>query len=197
MDENTFKHRIVGVIVLVTMGVIFIPMLLSGHRDDVFKDENVIPAKPAVLENLKVYELENPIPEPGMQPIKRTPVDALTAKNDKDKVKPKKPEEASTQPDKTYPVAKAATDKSALTPKPLVKGWAVQAGSFSKRTNAIRLRDKLRKNGYPAFVEKITTKNINVYRVRIGPEVRRVKAEKIQAEIKTKLKLKSIVVAHP
>ena len=73
----------------------------------------------------------------------------------------------------------------------------VQAGSFSKRENAIRLRDKLRTSGYPAFVEKITSKNMSVYRVRIGPEVRRVKAEKIQTEIKTKLNLKSIVVAHP
>jgi DedD protein len=196
MDENTFKHRIVGVIVLVTMGVIFIPMLLSGHRDDVFQDENVIPAKPAVLENLKVYELENPIPEPGLREIKRAPVDALTVKNDKDN-KPKVRDKPASKPEKTYPVAKAATNKPPLKSQPEIKGWVVQAGSFSKRANAIRLRDKLRKNGYPAFVEKITSKNMNIYRVRIGPEVRKVKAEKIQAEIKTKLKLKSIVVAHP
>ena len=197
MDENTFKHRIVGAIVLVTMGVIFIPMLLSGHRDDVFHDENVIPAKPTVLENIKTFELENPIPEPSSQAIKRTPVDKHTRKTD-EKNQVTNETEPEKVPEKTYPVAKAAPEAPRKTiSKPAEKAWAVQVGSFSNRDNAIRLRDKLRKKGYPAFVEKITGKNQDVYRVRIGPEVRREKAEKIQKEVSAKLDLKSYVVAHP
>ena len=196
MDENTFKHRIVGIIVLITMGVIFIPMLLSGHRDDVFHNEDVIPAKPAALENLQVYELDNPVPEPSLREIKRAPVDKLTAKSDKNS-QTESTEKPQSEPEKKYPIAKATSEKPRLKSKAVVKGWVVQAGSFSKRANAIGLRDKLRSNRYPAFVEKITSKNKTVYRVRIGPEVRKVKAEKIQSELKTKLKLKSIVVAHP
>lgn len=205
MDENTFKHRIVGAIVLVTMGVIFIPMLLSGHRDDVFHDENVIPAKPTVLESMKVYELENPIPEPSQQPVKRTPVDKQSIQSKKASQSDKEPKgankpdkKAADTPTKNYPVAKAAhVEPQKPVTQPVEKAWAVQVGSFGKRENAMRLRDKLRSKGYPAFVEKITTKNQSVYRVRIGPEVRREKAEKIQKDVNRKLGLKSFVVAHP
>ena len=76
MDEHSFKQRIVGAIVLVALAVIFIPMLLPGHRDIGFTDNgSPIPPKPAELENLKVLELEKPQPAPAPREIVRTPID--------------------------------------------------------------------------------------------------------------------------
>ena len=76
MDKHAFKQRIIGAIVLVALAVIFIPILLPGHRDLGFSDtESYIPPKPDELENLKVLELEKPLPAPAPREIVRTPID--------------------------------------------------------------------------------------------------------------------------
>ncbi len=197
MDEHRFKQRIVGAIVLVALAVIFIPMLLSGKRDDVFSDfEQVIPPKPDALKNIKVLELENPIPPPALRDEVVSPVDETTPEAPPASKKPAKAEvKAPTEPPSATPASTPAVKKPAK--KPAAQAWAVQVGSFSKRNNAMRLRDKLRKAGYRAYVEKVSTAKGVVYRVRVGPEIRRSKAESRRKAILEKFNLKGIVVSHP
>ena len=78
-----------------------------------------------------------------------------------------------------------------------VTGWVVQVGSFSQKTNAEKLRDKLRKMGMASFVASGQSNGKTVYRVRVGPEIDRADAEKIQATIKSKTKLKGLVMKYP
>jgi DedD protein len=73
----------------------------------------------------------------------------------------------------------------------------VQVGSFSQSANALALRDKLRKNGFTAFVEKYQERGTSSYRVRVGPELKRETAEKQLAQLKTKFQLKGIVMGQP
>ena len=73
----------------------------------------------------------------------------------------------------------------------------MQVGSFSKQANALALRDKLRAKHYPAFVDAVANGGSRVFRVRVGPAVRRENAEELQKRIEKDLKLKGIVVAHP
>ena len=83
--------------------------------------------------------------------------------------------------------------------KPVIKKnvWAVQVGSFGKRTNALALKEKLRKKKMHAFVERIIRNNMAVYRVRVGPEISRKKAEKLKLKLKNEFKLTGLVVKHP
>lgn len=77
-------------------------------------------------------------------------------------------------------------------------GWAVQVGVFSKREAADDLAGKLKAGGYAAFVQPVSLANGQTsHRVRIGPEVRRDNATRIQNEVKAKFKLDTLVVAHP
>lgn len=77
-------------------------------------------------------------------------------------------------------------------------GWAVQVGVFSKREGADELATRLRAAGYAAFVEPVKLAGGQTsHRVRVGPEVKRENAAKIQAEIKAKFKLDALVVSHP
>jgi DedD protein len=61
----------------------------------------------------------------------------------------------------------------------------------------LALRDKLRKNGFTAFVEKYRERGKSSYRVRVGPELKRENAEKHLVQLKSKLQLKGIIMGHP
>lgn len=197
MDKHAFKQRIIGAIVLIALAVIFIPILLPGHRDLGFSDtESHIPAKPDELENLKVLELEKPLPAPTPREIVRIPIDERSPpapKTESDApVVEQKPTTTEKKPSPP-PVKETKSDTASTT-----KAWVVQVGSFSKRDNAMRLRDQLRSKGYKTFVEQISAADKIFYRVRVGPVVSRSNALDLQKELQTKMKLQdTAVVSHP
>jgi DedD protein len=78
-----------------------------------------------------------------------------------------------------------------------VVAWAVQVGSFSERENAMSLRDELRASGFAAFEEKVVADGEQVYRVKVGPEFNRERAEDLQARLRSKENLQGIVVTYP
>ena len=90
--------------------------------------------------------------------------------------------------------------KVASVPAPsasMVTAWVVQVGSFSNRNSAIQLRDKLRKQGFAAFVESFDAGGKPSHRVRVGPETARSRSEKTLVELNKKMKLDGIVVTYP
>ena len=93
----------------------------------------------------------------------------------------------------------AAADATQSTPaRPNLSGWAVQVGVFTKKDGADELAARLRTGGYAAFVEPVKLAGGQTsHRVRIGPEIKRENAQRIQVEVKTKFKLDALVVAHP
>ena len=197
MDKHAFKQRIIGAIVLVALAVIFIPILLPGHRDFGFTEsDSHIPPKPAELENLKVLELEKPVPAPAPRQVIRTPIDEKSPPAPK--TEPESP--AVAQPTETAepkPSAPATQETKTDTATP-AKAWVVQVGSFGNRDNAMRLRDQLRTKGYKTFVEQISTADKTFYRVRVGPVVSRDNALALQKELQARMKLENTkVMSHP
>jgi DedD protein len=91
----------------------------------------------------------------------------------------------------------AATESPATPVNNDTVAWVVQVGSFSESANALALRDKLRKNGFTAFVEKYRDRGKSSYRVRVGPELKRETAEKQLEKLKTQFQLKGIIMGHP
>lgn len=197
VDEQTFKQRIVGAIVLVALAIIFIPMLLPGHGDSDFIDaDSTIPPRPERLENIRVLEMESPVTPPPPRQNVRTPVDEKTPPLPEPEAGPT----PATAPEKAAPPPARAPQpvppkKTQSQPEPTA--WAVQVGSFSKKANAMALRDKLRARGYKAFVDHVRLPAGASYRVRIGPYVKRSQAEKIHKSVAGKMNLRGIVVGHP
>ena len=176
---------------LVALGVIFIPMILSGGRDEMPLFGSNIPDKPRSIEKLKSIEIPSPAVVEKPAEI-RIPVDEHIppAKIEK--------EQASVQAKKdSNKIAKIVTDltdrKKSITPK----AWVVQVGSFGNRNNALALQKKLRKHKFTAFVEFVRNNKGGVYRVRVGPETKREKAENTLQAIEKKLGIKGVVVSHP
>ena len=189
MEESRLKQRLVGAVVLIALAVIFIPMLLSGGRDmemPVFGSN--VPERSAEITSIEHIEIEE-IQKTESRSInpKRIPIAHALPE-------PKIVKEKNTKSIVDTFVALTEEEKKPVINKTV---WAVQVGSFSKRTNALGLRDKLRKNKTHAFVERITKNNNAVYRVRVGPVVTRNQAETLKAKLKKEFKLSGLVVKHP
>lgn len=79
----------------------------------------------------------------------------------------------------------------------VAQGFAVQLGAFKLEVEAVALRDRLRAAGFVAYTERASTDAGLLWRVRAGPELQRERAETLQTQIRQRLKLDGIVVAHP
>ncbi len=75
---------------------------------------------------------------------------------------------------------------------PRAGAWAVQVGAFGQQTNAVQLSDRLKRAGYPAFVER----RGESWAVRVGPYVRRTEAEAQRQRLKSGQQLDGLIVAH-
>jgi DedD protein len=80
---------------------------------------------------------------------------------------------------------------------PVAAGFAVQLGALKSEADANTLSARARGAGFASFVERATTEAGPLWRVRVGPELQRARAEQIKAAIATKLGIDGVIVSHP
>ena len=197
------KQRLVGALVLVSLAVVAIPMLLPGEGEMAKSSRgSSIPAEP----DYRFVPLEDAPPAPTLAESPPVPMElpsepagkAKAAQNAAKSHAPKASAKLSTKPD--LPIDAVTPKKPAAGKKDdgQVTAWVVQVGSFSRAKNAQALRDKLRKQGFASFVEAVKEKSgKSVYRVRVGPEVRRDLADKLQQQLVSDAGLTGIVLRYP
>jgi len=196
VDKQQLKQRIVGAIVLVALGVIFIPMILNREENPMGITGSNIPIKPQQLEQLA-----------GQTPpaLPATPATPAETRQVVDKDTPPLPEATpelvQQEAAKTgSPPANGHEAKPTATPADTHKtrGWVVQIASFTDRSKALQLRDRLLKGKFNCFVESLTGKHGTLYRVRVGPVIKREEADQLQTRIAKKFRLKgTLVMSYP
>lgn len=181
MDKQ-LQQRLVGAVVLVSLGVIFIPALLDGAGYKSRHSRSIeIPVEPkfAPLTQLEVAKIQTP---------KELVANKAFEKHDS---------ESKSDPVKvTAPAPKPTVVKKKKAVEP-VQAWVVQVGTFSQKSNALVLQDKLRADKHPAFITDIKVKGKTSYKVKIGPVVDKVRAEKLKEKIKKTHDLDGYVIRHP
>ena len=194
--NDQLKQRLVGAIVLVSLAVIFIPMILPGGGMGDSMNIRKVPPEPD-------YRFPPPKSTPKAPPMSEAVVVPMGDTEPKVSTKASTPEKK-TSSKKTSSSKKVATKAVVSTPdkKPDIKpgqvtAWIVQVGSFSSSPNAKSLRDKLRKMGYASFVEAVKSKQGMIYRVRVGPELTRTLADKLQKQLAKKAKVNGMVQSYP
>ncbi len=170
--EQTLKQRLIGATILISLAVIFLPMLIGHKPSEVDPIYIEIPKPPEDLQsNIKV-----------LKEIDAEPVAMVSISKSGE----------STQLIPSIPPAKK------IKPIEGLNAWVVQVGSFSAEANAKALTDKLKLAGFTAYVEQIDSTTKSIYRVKVGPELSRKKADALQAILLKEQKLpKSIVVQYP
>lgn len=195
--EPGLKQRLVGAAVLVILAVIFIPMLLNTSVEEKqVMGRNNIPPQPADMPAPPAEDFSSRI-----VPLEHPPEQAATAE----------PAETTTKP---APAVEGAPSASGAAPVPVpaphepvvenkdhvasvgVTAWVVQLGSFSSEEKAEMLNQKLRKAGFKAFVEPLKQNNGVLYRVRIGPELKRSDADAINDRLKKDMQIEEGIVVH-
>ncbi len=168
------KQRLVGAVVLMALVVIFVPMLLD--------DEPVVTSGGITKSNIP------PQPE-GDFPIRSVP---------RKEVVPLRPAASVVEPAR---VAGTESGEKPVKPAPEARtglsAWVVQVASFKQRANAGRLVKRLQAKKLSAFVEQASVAGKTVFRVRVGPEVDRKRAEAIRARIERQFKLKGKIERYP
>ena len=184
--EDQLKQRLVGIAVIVSLAVIFLPMLLDGagmiEKTEYKQNTFEIPPPPKVERRVvdfkqKKDELENRlkvIPE-----INNDIVDEANRKAVKvEKIKIKPPVEQ-------------------IKVKPKIGGdsWIAQLGSFKDQDKAFKLQDKVRSYKIASvFIQKIMLKNGKNYRVRMGPFLYQKQAKAAVKKLTKKYGLKAVVM---
>ncbi|MCC5857064.1 MAG: SPOR domain-containing protein [Ectothiorhodospiraceae bacterium] len=190
--EQRHKQRLVGAIVLIALAVIFLPMILRGPVEDrTLSVPAQIPPRPdAPLSGEPVQ----PPPAAEAPALDRVPLQA-PAVAEPDEEPP--PDTAMQEPDA---VSEGAGTPGAVDPDSRaasVEGFAVQVGSFSRRDNAMALRDRLRERGYSAFVDEVRRDAGALYRLRVGPVMDRDEARELAQRLQRDEELEGLVVSHP
>jgi DedD protein len=165
--DKTLQQRLIGAILLVALGVIFIPVLLDGSG---FKSRNS-------------RSIEMP-PEPKFPPLSEITLEPVVPTHVKQRSVP-------------APVKKPESSKQNTALKQPDTAFALQVSTVTIKDNAYALRDKLRKDGYSAYVESSTKNGKTSYRVRIGPELDMSRLEKMKATLSKEQGLDGFIVNHP
>ena len=227
--EQRLKQRLVGAIVLVSLAVVFVPILFDSPRElnEGYSTTPIagIPERPQLeadaparitLEEPETPRLDAEVErEHGRQESGTTAADrgassdapaSSSTSSDAPAAAPgatgpsasTRPSASSSAdaapaaapPDGASGKKQAATDASAAASG----GWLVQLGSFRESENARALRKSLEAKGYTAFVEAGPSAQGEVFRVFVGPMLRREQAEDSAAKLRSEMALKGIVV---
>lgn len=217
--ERRLKERLTGAAVLILLAVIFIPMLLDNSvQDEISIKESNIPPRPAPLDITEVRrtEVQTPFestPAPSIEQVNskltETNEDSVSGDNlpvdimgipESEFIAESPPVQSVTVPETIQPaesVSQTEEQSGQESSNNGLNAWVIQLGSFSSQENATGLVQQLQMEGYPAFVEQLTSGGSVVYRVRVGPEVLRADAEKTLDNLRTKLNLDGIVLRYP
>ncbi|UTM56535.1 SPOR domain-containing protein [Photobacterium sp. CCB-ST2H9] len=153
---SKFQSRLVGTIVLVAIGVIFLPDFFDGKKQHFQEQFASIPLQPQTGDEENFTVIPEPVaaeaelpPMPVTEQIAGSDVHSTVA--EPVKVKPQ-------------PVGE---------PQAGLKdsGWVIQLGVFRNFDNAHQLVEKLRSKGYQAHVWPKDLKPGDLARVVVGPEI--------------------------
>lgn len=202
--EDGLKQRLVGALVLLAVGIIFVPLLFEPENRPRVDRTSQVPAAPKI----QPMQVDEPTRNPEIEPIKSADQQYHLLPEDLEE-----PERATThqaaeaeQPDEPIPNASQSpsTDLVAKQPEPnrqildkngIPKAWLVQVASFNSEDRAAALRDKLLKDDFPAFTRSFDTSKGKVTRVYVGPKISRDKASGLKQTLDKSLKIDSLIVS--
>ncbi|MCK4842268.1 MAG: SPOR domain-containing protein [Methylococcales bacterium] len=162
--EQGLKQRLVGAVVITSLAAIFVPMLFDDPIDETAK----------IVSELKIPDMPVAVVSPQATSPKTPP------KSVDDVIKLPEPEIIKQQ------IARQKTIADKIR-------WFIQLGTFEQKSNAIALKNKISKKGFPVAITSVRTDKGQFYRVKVGPELNRKRAEKMIVKLEKFFKIKGIV----
>ncbi len=195
MDQNT-KQRPVGLTVIFALAVIFLPMILDGSGVRQNTLEVVIPPPPVSKFNpefkQKIVELRSKVEE--LPELQSRVADEASSTNKIARDKASTPTTVAQKTGRGDATQAIPVSNSAQTGGDT---WVLQVASFKDKPKALIQRDKLRKSNIAAvFVEQFHIDSQVIYRVRLGPFVKRDKAKVALNKLKAKNDIDGLIMRY-
>ena len=202
-EKQRARRRLIGATALVLAAIIGLPMIFDADPNKPLADDvetqipdkaspandspTSQPAPPTAQQTPAQKIVEAPAPAPA-------PVPPKVASDLKAAPEPAKPEPVKTVKPDSDAADKPASDKAAerkaapeedksqAREKP--HKYLLQVAAVNSKSKADDLKSRLKESGIKAYSEKISTKDGDRFRVRVGPFASREEAEKMQARVK-------------
>ena len=191
MLDTKSKYRLIGAGLILASSAIVFPLVLDGERPESLDVQISVPERPefpevAIAPVQPVSEMEIPDDPVDVNSIELLPSDPETQPV---KSVAKEPIRVVSEPEAkpAEPVLKVTKE-----PVPIGERWTLQVATFGKQDNATRTLKKLKDAGYPAYV--MTTNSL--FKVFVGPELKREESEKMKQKVQKEFKLSGIVVKY-
>ncbi len=209
--EFDSRHRIVGAVILVSLAVIFVPMLLDSERmtrhDAVDRSAQAKRSTRVVVSNADdirrgASAVTEPTAEPGSGSIpaakESTPTSVrrvLMESRSRSATEEAAKKKALNAKPKPTPVVEKSRPKPVA---PVVdQGWVVQVGTFSDPGNVAKLKSRLLKHGFNVNTEEIRLSSGKAIRVRVGPFGKKTVAVDTRTRIHELAGVDGVVLSYP
>lgn len=204
------KQRIIGALVLVSLAVIFVPMMFDEPHSERQASKIEIPEEPPFP------EVE--MPEPEQEELPQYHIEEMDAGDAPDDASEATAQQSEPQTTTTEEPAELASESQSAVPaqaeepeasqseadnepvkaeftRSLEGAWVVQLGSFGSDENASRLSEKVREKGYSSHLQRITRGDTQLTRVFSGPFAEKAEAEKAKQALDKAFGLNSLVTS--
>ncbi|MGV6807091.1 MAG: SPOR domain-containing protein [bacterium] len=201
--KSSSKQRIVGAFVLISLALIFFPVVFDLEQQTTIDTTPRIPPMPEyepvdVAEPERVEGIVPPKPmEEAFVPEDAQTPELETVSTDDNEAPPAISEEADTA-DSDATSDAPANDTQPVPPKLTEQGipeaWVIQVGSFKDSTKAEELNAALIADGYKSYIREVTVAGAPMKRVFVGPKIRKSNALEEKAAIDKKYGIEAIVL---
>ena len=197
--ETTLKQRLIGAAVIIALAVIFVPMILDGSGSQESVAFNMeVPPEPTFTFDSDLPDTNKLDELPAMEKPEDAAIESSVQEEDAEKSLPKTAEETKTTSTQVAKVQVVEATENHIKTNSALSAWAVQVAAFSEKGKALALQEKLLASKLSAFTEQSGNGNKSVYRVKVGPELKRENADKLRDKIEKEHGLKgSFVTKHP
>jgi DedD protein len=194
--KQATKQRIVGTIVLLALGLIFLPIIFDGQGSYQPSVSSRIPPAP------EVPILPEPQPTRPQLQIEET---ALLGESDSSPAAEveqtvEEPLEESLQEAGEVAVVESESafqrEVPSLDENGLPQGWSVRLGTFANAANAENLLNRLLEAEYKAYSRVITANESTMTAVFVGPWLERGRVEQFQQELQDRFQLNGMIVRY-
>ncbi|MDX1803296.1 MAG: SPOR domain-containing protein [Alcanivorax sp.] len=173
MNEQT-RRRLVGMTVLVISAVLLAPFVFRSPEQVRNALDMQIPASPQVAE----VDVTPVIPEQQTHAVEQDIADDHQAVTDQAQASLDGQKKPATTPPSTPGNEDLPAKPGSSNDGPALAGYTVQVGSFSDQNNAQSLVDRLKAADYRAYLRPDSSGDKTLYRVFVGPEIRKSDADK-------------------
>lgn len=169
------RQRLIGFLLLASVAAIFLPMVLDGEGYRQRQLDTDIPPVPKAPDWVDLKPKNKPHP-PSIEVAEPRPQPAATAVA-----------EPLAEPE---PGLSVRREEPVLDTQGVTVAWTLQLASFKDRDNADKLKQRLLKAGYKAYIRQ----KQDLSKVFVGPDLQRVEMEKLRDRLKKEFKLDGLVL---